>query len=435
VADTAVFEEFESEVRNYCRFWPTVFSHAKGSTIYDEDGRAYIDFFAGAGSLNYGHSHPKLKAALLEYLQQDLIVQSLDMFTSSKRDFLEALQRNILSPRGLRYKVQFPGPAGCTAVEAALKLARKYTGRRSIVTFSNAFHGMTLGALSVSASVKNRTGSHVCDTVVLPYDQDGAEGAAATSVLDCLLDDGAIDTPAALIVETVQGEGGMRAASVGWLRQLASFCQQRGVLLILDDVQMGCGRTGPFFSFEPAGIKPDIVCLSKSLSGYGLPFALILLRPELDAWQPGEHSGTFRGPNLAFVTAVAAMDLWREQDLERCTASKGQLIESTIRAIAAEHEGSDDGAQGRGMAWGISFREPGLGRRICRGAFERGLLVEPSGPREATVKLMPPLTITHDELRAGLDILRAEVKAASGARTTPARKDPLAWQLNSRGAT
>jgi diaminobutyrate--2-oxoglutarate aminotransferase len=414
--ETEVFEELESEVRSYCRSWPTVFSAAQGSHVYDERGRDYLDFFAGAGALNYGHNHASMKEALLHYLQSDSIVHSLDMYTTAKRQFLEAWQQKIMSPRGLRYKVQFPGPAGSTAIEAALKLARKYTGRRTVITFTNAFHGMTLGALSVAGSSTSRTsaGVPIGDAVVMPYDQYPDGETAGLALLAHLLEDGGVDTPAAVIVEAVQGEGGMNTASAEWLQRLARICESHQVLLILDDVQMGCGRTGQFFSFEQAGIHPDMVCLSKSLSGYGLPFALTLFRPELDVWEPGEHTGTFRGPNLAFVTAIAAMDFWLGSEFETATLGKGRLVEHGVRAIAAEHDGVACGVRGRGMAWGIAFREAGLARRICANAFERGLLLETSGFGGEVVKLMPPLTTTDDELSEGLDILRDAVQSATG---------------------
>jgi len=404
VTDSEVFEKLESEVRNYCRHWPAVFSRAKGSHIFDEHGRAYLDFFAGAGALNYGHNHPHLKEALLQYLQGDLIVHSLDMYTTAKRKFLEVLQETILAPRGLGYKIQFPGPAGTTATEAALRLARKYTGRQTVVSFTNAFHGMTRGALAVTGLPGNAREGHPGDVMVLPYDHDAGR-PEGLHLLENLLSNGR-SVPAAVIVETVQGEGGLHVAGADWLRGLADICKRHEVLLIVDDVQMGCGRTGPFFSFEPSGIHPDLVCLAKSLSGYGLPLALTLLRPELDVWEPGEHSGTFRGSNPAFVTAVAALDFWRDGMLENKTLGKGEMIERAVREMAREYEIMIAGVRGRGMAWGIVFREPAMAREICARAFDRGLLAETSGTGHNVVKLMPPLTISDEELSRGLSMLR-----------------------------
>jgi diaminobutyrate-2-oxoglutarate transaminase len=406
-----IFESLESEVRTYCRAWPTVFSKATGSHVYDEEGRAFLDFFAGAGTLNYGHNHPRLKEQLLLYLADDNIVHSLDMYTVAKRHFLEAFQEVILEPRQLGYKVQFPGPAGASAVEAALKLARKYTGREMIVSFTNAFHGMSLGALAVSGNSMKRSGAGIplSHTVPMPFDHylDGQ----SFQLFERLLDDrgSGLDTPAAVIVETVQGEGGLNTASPEWLRGLADLAAGHGMLLIVDDVQMGCGRTGPFFSFECAGIVPDIVCLSKSLSGYGLPFAVTLLKPELDVWEPGEHNATFRGPNPAFVTATAALDFWTGEGMEKQTIAKGEQIQVALGKIAGGHFEAVTGLRGRALAQGIAFAEPGAASAVCTAAFERGLLMETSGPEDEVVKLMPPLTTTTEELSEGLDILRDSV--------------------------
>lgn len=410
-----VFASLESEVRSYCRGWPTVFEKASGSHLYDEEGNAFLDFFAGAGTLNYGHNNPALKEKLLSYLADDNIVHSLDMYTVAKREFLETFQEVILAPRGLNYRVQFPGPAGAAAVEAALKLARKYTGRETIVSFTNAFHGMTLGALSVTGNSMKRNGAGVPlgHTVPMPYD-NYLDGQTPDFLLfDRLLEDSGsgLDIPAAVIVETVQGEGGLNAASPEWLRGLAALCERHEILLIVDDVQMGCGRTGPFFSFEQAGIEPDIVCLSKSLSGYGLPFAVTLLKPELDVWEPGEHNGTFRGPNPAFVTATAALDFWDGDGLEKETLAKGEQVEEALGRIAAAHPGAVTGLRGRGLAQGIAFADAEAASAVCARAFERRLLMETSGPESEVVKLLPPLTVTPDELEQGLDVLTVSVDA------------------------
>src|SRR4051812_27814806 len=413
-----VFESLESEVRSYCRGWPAVFEKASGSHLYDEEGNAFLDFFAGAGTLNYGHNNPQLKEKLLLYLADDNIVHSLDMHTVAKRSFLETFQDVILAPRGLDYRIQFPGPAGAAAVEAALKLARKYTGRETVVSFTNAFHGMTLGALAVTGNSLKRNGAGIPlnHTVPMPYD-NYLDGQTPDFLLfDRLLEDSGsgLDVPAAVIVETVQGEGGLNAASPEWLRGLAELCERHEILLIVDDVQMGCGRTGPFFSFEQAGIVPDIVCLSKSLSGYGLPFAITLLKPELDVWEPGEHNGTFRGPNPAFVTATAAMDFWTGEGMEKETLTKGEQVEEALTRIAATYPEAISGVRGRGLAQGLAFTAPETAPAVCAQAFERRLLMETSGPEGEVVKLLPPLTTTADELAEGLDIIDASVSVVLG---------------------
>lgn len=407
-----VFKSVESEVRSYCRGWPAVMERATGSWVTDTTGRSYIDFFAGAGALNYGHNNPELKAPLLEYLATDGIVHSLDIATTAKQQFLERFSRLILAPRGLDYKVQFPGPTGANSVEAALKLARKVTGRESVISFTNAFHGMTLGALSVTGNSMKRAGAGIPLVHATPMPYDNYFGGVTEDFhwFERVLDDSGsgLNRPAAVIVETVQGEGGLNVARIEWLQALADLCRQRDILLIVDDVQMGCGRTGPFFSFEAAGIVPDIVTLSKSVSGYGLPMALTLFRRDLDVWAPGEHNGTFRGHNPAFITATKALETyWESDQFGAQVLAKGRLVRDRLDEIAARYHGVT--ARGRGMAQGLKFTDADLAPAVCRAAFDRGALMETSGPSDEVVKLLPPLTTSHSDLEAGLDILAESI--------------------------
>ncbi|WP_037361942.1 diaminobutyrate--2-oxoglutarate transaminase [Amycolatopsis orientalis] len=412
----SIFEELESEVRSYSRGWPVVFDRAQGSRIYSEDGKPYLDFFAGAGALNYGHNNPHLKKALIDYLQRDGVTHALDMFTVAKRDFLQTFQEKILTPRELDYKIVFPGPGGANAVEAALKLARKVTGKESVINFTNAFHGMTLGALSVTGNSMKRGGAGVplVHATPMPYDKyfDGA--MPDFMYFEKLLEDSGsgLNEPAAVIVEGVQGEGGINAARLEWLKGLDDLCKRHNILLILDDVQMGCGRTGPFFSFEDAGISPDIVCLSKSIGGYGLPMALTLIKPELDVWEPGEHNGTFRGISPAFVTAAEALRVyWSDDELEKSTKAKGERIASTFKDIVESYPEANLVAKGRGLARGLEFGSGDLAGAVCKEAFDRGLLMETSGPDGEVMKLLPPLTLTDEELGEGLSIISESVAA------------------------
>lgn len=410
-----VFETVESEVRSYCRAWPTVFERATGSRLFDEHGRPFLDFFAGAGSLNYGHNNPVLKRALLDYLGGDGITHGLDMSTTAKRDFLETFHATVLEPRALPYKVMFPGPTGTNAVEAALKLARKVTGRQTVVSFTNAFHGMSLGSLALTGNAAKRAGAGVplTHTTQMPFDHYLGGRVPDFLWFERLLEDSGsgLDHPAAVVVETVQGEGGVNVARAEWLRDLADLCRRRDMLLIVDDIQMGCGRTGDFFSFEEVGITPDIVTLSKSISGYGLPMALCLFRPELDVWEPGEHNGTFRGNNPAFVTATAALDTyWRDNTLRDRTLQRADRVEGALHELSAGHERLGMSVRGRGLVWGLEFTHEGRAEAVCRRAFELGLLLETSGPRSQVVKLLPPLTVTDDELDEGLGILARAVR-------------------------
>lgn len=414
-----IFEILESEVRTYCRTWDTVFDRASGSTLFGEDGRDYLDFFSGAGALNYGHNNPDLLRPLVEYLLSGGIVHSLDMKTVAKRRFLETFHELILKPRQYDYKVMFPGPTGTNSVEAALKLARKVTGRTHILSFTNAFHGMTLGSLAVTGNSMKRAGAGVplTNASSLPY--DGFLDGQTEDFLwlrHALEDSGSgVDKPAAVIVETVQGEGGLRAARKTWLRGLADLCRQHGILLIVDDVQAGCGRTGTFFSFEDAGITPDIVCLSKSISGFGLPLSLTLFKPEHDVWKPGEHNGTFRGHNPAFVTGTAALErYWGDRTIESKVAGLASQLHEGLTQIAAGTEGAR--VRGRGLLAGIYYPDHRMAGRIAAESFARGLLVETSGPEGEVVKTMPALTIDTEELSRGLDILADAAESVAGGK-------------------
>ncbi|TDD01486.1 diaminobutyrate--2-oxoglutarate transaminase [Saccharopolyspora terrae] len=409
-----IFATLESEVRSYSRTWPTTFDRAVGSYLYDVDGTGYLDFFAGAGALNYGHNNPALKQKLLDYIARDGVTHGLDQATKAKAEFLESFNSNVLQPRGLNYKVQFPGPTGTNSVESALKLARKITGRESIISFTNAFHGMTLGSLSVTGNSMKRGGAGIplVHATPMPYD-DYFDGQVPDFLyFERMLEDSGsgLNEPAAVIVETLQGEGGINSSRPEWLRGLYDLCQKHGILMIVDDVQMGCGRTGPFFSFEEAGIQPDIVCLSKSIGGYGMPLAVTLIKPEHDVWEPGEHNGTFRGNNPAFVTASEAFRLyWSDDELEKSTIAKGERVGQVLEEIAAEHGGAI--AKGRGLARGLGFEDTNVAGKVSKAAFDRKLLMETSGPSSEVLKIMPPLTVSDEELEKGLAIVRDSVKS------------------------
>jgi diaminobutyrate-2-oxoglutarate transaminase len=410
--------DVESEVRSYCRSWPVVFDTARGARLTDVDGRSYLDFFAGAGALNYGHNPPALKEPLLEYLGRDGITHGLDMYTVAKGEFLRTFEELVLRPRGLNYKVQFPGPTGANTVESALKLARKIAGRESIINFTHAFHGMTLGALSVTGNSMKRGGAGIplVHATPMPFDNYFDGTVPDFLWLDRLLSDSGsgLNEPAGVIVETVQGEGGINPARIEWLQGLADLCRRHHILLIVDDVQMGVGRTGPFFSFEIAGIEPDIVCLSKSISGYGLPMALTLIKPEYDQWGPGEHNGTFRGNNPAFVTATAALrEYWSDDALERSTLAKGERVEAALSELADSSQAVELTPKGRGLARGLSFSHPEMAAKTCAAAFERGLLMETAGPSDEVMKIMPPLTISDAELEEGLAVVGDAVRTVT----------------------
>ncbi|MEU0332777.1 diaminobutyrate--2-oxoglutarate transaminase [Streptomyces sp. NPDC006193] len=416
-AAAAVFDEMESAVRTYCRRFPAVFTRASGHRMWDAQGREYVDFLSGAGALNYGHNPPEAKAALVDYLLADGPAHGLDLHTAAKARFLERFRDVVLAPRGLDHRVQFTGPTGTNAVEAAFKTARRVTGRTDVIAFTGGFHGLSLGALAASATAFKRgaAGVPLGHVTRMPYEGYFGPGVDTVDHLTRLLDDpgSGIDKPAAVVVETVQGEGGLAAASPAWLRRLAEAVRERDILLIVDDIQAGCGRTGDFFSFEEAGIVPDLICLSKSISGYGLPMALTLIRPELDRLLPGEHSGTFRGNNLAFVTAAACLEHWADPEFAVRVRHRAEVLDGLLGELASRFAKLGCAVRGRGLIRGLAFTDDGLADRVSRAAFARGLLVETSGARGQVLKIMPPLVTDEEGLRHGIRILADALESAS----------------------
>lgn len=407
-SDISIYDRLESQVRSYSRSMPRQFGRAEGVWMHDDRGGRYLDFLAGCASLNYGHNHPVLKAALLDYVAGDGVAHSLDLHTEAKAAFLEAFETLILKPRGLDYRIMFTGPTGTNAVEAALKLARKVTGRQQVIAFTNGFHGMTLGALACTGNAGKRGGAGVPLDHVSHEPYEGYYGPEIDTVelLERRLSDpsSGLDAPAAFLVETVQGEGGLNAASADWLRRIAELARRHEALLIVDDIQAGCGRTGRFFSFEGMGFTPDIVTMAKSLSGMGLPFAATLFRPELDQWEPGEHNGTFRGNNHAFVTATAALQhFWADDAFEKQIRKRGDYLGARLEALAAELGLS---IRGRGMMRGLNVETGAVAAQITRACFERGLIIETSGAHDEIVKVLAPLTIDEATFAQGLDILQ-----------------------------
>ncbi|MAA71197.1 MAG: diaminobutyrate--2-oxoglutarate transaminase [Bermanella sp.] len=423
-----IFDEIESEVQSYARSFPRLFNKAQGEFLYDEEGNQYLDFLAGAGTLNYGHNHPVFKEKLVQYIMDDGISHGLDLHTKAKGEFLETFNEKILKPRNLNYMVQFTGPTGTNAVEAALKLARNVKGRENVISFTNGFHGVSLGSLATTGNSHHRgaAGVSLGGSSRLPFDGYMGDELDTTFYLDKVLSDSSsgIDLPAAVIVETVQGEGGINAASFEWLQNLEKVCRKHDVLLIVDDIQAGCGRTGTFFSFEEAGIKPDIVTLSKSFSGYGLPFAVVLMSPELDQWKPGEHNGTFRGNNLAFVTAKAAIDtFWSDDKFSKEIKRKGDYIAKRLEDIAEKYGEGNFTLRGRGMMRGISCVNGEIANQITRAAFKQNLIIETSGADDEVVKFLCPLIINDINLKKGLDIVENAIKAVCAKEEIPEDKD------------
>ncbi|MCX4029582.1 diaminobutyrate--2-oxoglutarate transaminase [Endozoicomonas sp. SM1973] len=403
-----VIDQLESQVRSYVRSFPTTFDIAENAIIYDEHGNKYIDFFAGAGTINYGHNPNNVTQALTNYLQKKGILHSLDKATTAKKAFITKFNDTILRPRKLDYKLQFTGPTGTNAVEAAIKLARKVTKRTNIIAFTNGYHGLTLGALSLTANDyyqdESYGGRH--NVYHAPYDGYLGPNVNTINYLSQLIEDpsSGVPLPAAIILEVVQGEGGINVASREWLSALSALCKKHSILLIIDDIQVGNGRTGEFFSFEFADITPDIVCLSKAIGG-GLPLALLLIKPEIDQWLAGEHTGTFRGNNLAFVAATELLSYWDNDSFSKSIHQKGQIIQSSLNQLAIDNPELSISVRGRGMVWGLEIPEQGMAQRLSKALFNKQLLAETCGNRDQVLKLLPPLTISEAELNVGLAII------------------------------
>ena len=410
--DYAIFTRRESAARSYCRSFKTLFTEARGSELFDADGRRYIDFLAGCSSLNYGHNDPDMKEALIAHISSDGLAHGLDLHTDAKADFLEAFERHILKPRGMDHRVMFTGPTGANAVEAAMKIARKVTGRTNIIAFTNGFHGVTMGALAATGNGYHRGGAAMDTSGVTRMPFDGyAESVDSAALLDQMLSDasGGIDAPAAIMFEPIQGEGGLNAASPEWVRAIAAVAKKHGALLIVDDIQAGCGRAGTFFSFEEMGVMPDIVTLAKSVSGFGLPMAIALVRPEHDVFGPAEHNGTFRGNTHAFVTARVAIEkFWADDAFARELVEKANLITDSLGEVADMVPGAF--LKGRGLMQGVDVGSGDLAGAICARAFENGLVIETSGNEDQVVKVLAPLTTPVETFREGFAILLDAVR-------------------------
>jgi len=411
-----IFEKCESNVRSYCRSFPAIFHRAKDSIIYSESGQEYIDFLAGAGALNYGHNNDYIKQQVMLYLDADAITHGLDLHTSAKEKFLTTFSDQVLAPKGLDYRIQFCGPTGTNAVEAALKLARKIKKRTGIFSFMGAYHGMTLGSLAVTGNTSIREGTWGASSNVtfMPYPHGFMETIDTIAYIESVLNDvsSGVEKPAAIIFETVQAEGGVIVVPIEWMQRLRALCDEHDILLICDDIQVGCGRTGPFFSFERANIVPDMVILSKSISGYGFPMSLLLIKPDLDIWEPAEHTGTFRGNQLAFVGGTAALEFRENTDLERDVKLKASFLDDFLNnEIKPMVEGIE--IRGVGLIWGIDLTQCGggsLAKQIASRCFELGLIIERVGRNDTVLKILPPLSIDMATLQKGCSQIKQAFK-------------------------
>ena len=403
------FETWESDIRGYCRSYPAVFKTAENARQTDENGKSYIDFFAGAGVLNFGHNNEKMKKAVIEYIQSNGVTHSLDMYTVAKRDFIDAFVSTIMKPRNMSHKLQFMGPTGTNAVEAALKIARRSTGRETVFAFSHGFHGMTLGSLACTANdyFRNASGVPLNNVHRIPFEHMTAGDGSDIDLLRKQLEDpsSGIKPPAAFILEPIQAEGGVNIATEKWLHALQKLAKDVGALFILDDIQAGCGRTGSYFSFDGMGLDPDVVTLAKGLGGMGTPIAMNLVKPEHDKhWSPGEHTGTFRGQNLSFIAGREGIRYFENEDFMNEVKRKGKIMAERLEKIAAQ---TNVEKRGKGMMQALDVLDGDKAKAIARECFDNGMLFGPCGTQGRVLKLIPPLTIPDADLNEGLDIFES----------------------------
>ncbi|MGW0389781.1 diaminobutyrate--2-oxoglutarate transaminase family protein [Streptomyces sp. NPDC003042] len=412
----------ESAARTYARSLPIVPVRARGLTIEGADGRRYLDCLSGAGTLALGHNHPVVLEAIRGVLDSGAPLHVLDLATPVKDAFTTELFANLPAGLAADARIQFCGPAGTDAVEAALKLVRTATGRAGLLAFTGAYHGMTAGALDASG------GATDVRVTRLPYPQDfrcpfgvgGREGAElAARWTENLLDDpkGGVSTPAGMIVEPVQGEGGVLPAPDGWLRRMREITAARGIPLIADEVQTGVGRTGAFWGVDHAGVVPDVMVLSKAIGG-SLPLAVIVYRAELDVWAPGAHAGTFRGNQLAMAAGTATLAYVRRNNLAERAAVLGGRMLAALHGLAADQPRVGD-VRGRGLMIGVELVDPETGcaapdfaAAVRQECLDRGLIVELGGRHSSVVRLLPPLTLTDEQATAVLDRLADALPAA-----------------------
>lgn len=408
-----IYKENESNVSSYWRKWPVEFTEAKGSILKDSDGKEYIDFFNGAGALNYGHNNPYIKEKLIEYLMTDGIIHSLDMHSKAKTEFLDYFEKEILEPKlgkdGDHFKVMFTGPTGTNAIESVLKLARKVKGRDNIWAFTGAFHGMTLGALALTTEEGARKGAGVpLNNVTHIPAPNYIPGFDTIAYMEKVLSDdhSGIEKPAAIILETVQAEGGIEIFDEKFLQDLRDFCDKHDILMITDEIQVGNCRTGNFFSFERAGIVPDMITLSKSIGGIGSPLALALFKDELDKFNPGEHNGTFRGFVPSFVTAKAGLEFMKANHVEDEVKRKEIIVKDFVKNEITPLLDEKMETRGIGLIHGIDFKDGKLSRAVLDECFKQGLIIELAGRGDSVLKIMPSLVIPDQTLYDGLEIIK-----------------------------
>ncbi|OLQ90186.1 aminotransferase class III [Vibrio panuliri] len=432
-------ESHESQVRSYPRRLPIAIKKAYGALVEDSRGQVYLDCLAGAGTLALGYNHSEINQALKEQLDSGLPYQTLDITTHVKNTFIERVKAFLPDELAQNSAIQFCGPSGADAVEAAIKLAKQTTGRNSMFAFRGAYHGMTNGTMGMMGNLntKARRTGLMSDVHFMPFPYDlrcpfglGGDAGAKAGIryIERMLadDESGVMKPAAMIVEPVQGEGGVIAAPAFWLRELRRICDEHGILLIFDEIQCGVGKSGYHFAYEESGIQPDILCLSKAIGG-GLPMSLLVINKQYDTWLPGEHTGTFRGNQLAMVSGAKALEIIERDNLVEHANIAGQYLRLGLEAIQKRVNCIAD-VRGRGLMLGIEICQPNgernkfgepasdgeLTLRIQRAALERGLIVEKGGRDGSVIRFLPPLIISFEQIDFALRVIEQAISVAGG---------------------
>lgn len=428
--------DVESSARTYASSFPRMFTSAKGVRVQDSEGREYIDCLSNAGTLALGHNHAEVKDAVRTFLDSDHLQQALDLATPAKYAFVKQLFSLLPDELRTHGKIQFCGPTGADAVEAAMKLAKHHTDRPGILAFQGGYHGMTAGALAAMGNLRPKTNQWLSGVHFMPFpyalrcpfgtDGSQTERLSIDYIRNVLSDpESGVTRPAAVIVEVVQGEGGCIPASGHWLRELRQITRQHDVVLIVDEVQTGFGRTGHMFAIQEAGIVPDVLVLSKAIGG-GYPMSVVIYHKRLDTWLPGMHAGTFRGNQIGMVAGEATMQIIQRDGLADQAAKSGELLMAGLRRIARDFPFLAE-IRGRGLMVGVEVAytdsatrpapaDGALAKAIKKQCFEQGLIVETGGRHSAVLRFLPPLVINESEIGAVLDRFESSVKKVSVIR-------------------
>lgn len=428
--------ERESNARAYPRHFPFAIAEGAGSWVRDVDGNVFLDFLAGAGVLSLGHNHPELVAAAVA--QMGTFTHGLDMATPTKDAFTEAQIATL--PEGMRdrMRIQFCGPTGANAVDAAIKLCKTATGRGDIVSFQGGFHGSTHAAMAMTGLVAQKRPIQngmpgvaffpfsSCSRCPLALNPESCQ-TNCVALLERALNDanGGVALPAAVIMEPVQGEGGVIPARREFVQRVRALTRELGVPLIVDEVQTGCGRTGTWWAFEQYGIEPDVVVASKALSGMGQPVAIIMYDEALDVWAPGAHSGTFRGNQLAFAAGTETIRIVERDGVLANVRERSAQVFDRLAEIAGDPGVVE--VRGLGLMLGIELAPPDDGRSVTAlaqdvqaRALRAGLVVELGGRDDCVVRMLPPLNVTAEQIDLACAILVDAVRGALGRRTPAA---------------